>query len=33
MVFIDEEVIQMLENLIVVPWHFLGNDQNYLVYL
>lgn len=33
MVFIDEEVIQVLENLIAVPWHFLGNDQNYLVYL
>lgn len=25
-VFIDEKVMQMLENLIAVPWHFLGND-------
>lgn len=33
MMFIDKKVIQMLENLIAVPWHFLSNYFVFRVFI
>lgn len=31
--FVDKNVIQMLENLIAVPWHLLGNYFVFRVFI